>query len=81
MSHIIIILSLFARTHRPSPLTFSIEVQDNSQNEVVSSERELQTKRLAHVLEVRLVCILYIGLYQSCCCCYYSKCLLVYMNL
>ncbi len=37
----------------PAPLKLSVEVLENSDNPVVSEERDAQTRRLAHVLEVR----------------------------
>ncbi len=37
----------------PPVLVLSVEVVENSANEVRSAEKELQSRRLAHVLEVR----------------------------
>jgi hypothetical protein len=41
---------------RPAALTFSLQVLDSRrENPLVSQEKETQSKRIAHVLEVRLV--------------------------
>eukprot|EP00596_Hydrurales_sp_CCMP1899_P005023 CAMPEP_0119055670 /NCGR_PEP_ID=MMETSP1177-20130426/75865_1 /TAXON_ID=2985 /ORGANISM="Ochromonas sp, Strain CCMP1899" /LENGTH=732 /DNA_ID=CAMNT_0007036267 /DNA_START=870 /DNA_END=3068 /DNA_ORIENTATION=+ len=40
---------------RPDPLLLSIDISDNLEAHITSAELEIQTKRLAHVLETRYV--------------------------